>query len=298
MALRSMTGFGRGEAPVPGGRVVVEARSVNHRFCEVATRLPSRYGPMETRLKKLVTERVARGRVDLTVTVQSEAGSARWPAIDWEVAEGLRARLAELKTRLDLPGEVDLALLATQRGVFAAEEPAPEPSWEPLAAAAGMALEALTAMRAEEGVVLTADFRTRLARMAALVAEVAARAPGVPAEYRDRLAGRVRTLLGDGGPGGPGAALDPGRLEVEVALLADRADITEEITRLRSHLAQIEALLEAAEPVGRKLEFLLQEVHREVNTMGSKSADMTITRAVLDLKAELERLREQVANVE
>ncbi len=293
-----MTGFGRGEAPAPGGRLVVEVRSVNHRFCEIALRLPPRYGPMEARLRKRVNERVARGRVDLTVTVQSEAGGTRGPAIDWEVAEGLRARLTDLKARLGLPGEVDLALLAAQRGVFTAEEPAPEPVWEPLAAATGAALDALAAMRDEEGVALTADFRGRLARMDRFVGEVADRAPSVPGEYRDRLAARIRALLGDGAGPQAGAAIDPGRLEVEVALLADRADVTEEITRLRSHLGQLGALLEAAEPVGRKLEFLLQEVHREVNTIGSKSSDMAITRAVLELKAELERLREQVANVE
>ncbi len=298
MALRSMTGFGRGEAPAPDGRVVVELRSVNHRFCEVALRLPGRYGQVEARLRKLVAERVARGRVDVTVTVQAEGGAARGPAIDWEVAEGLRARLTELKARLGLPGEVDLALLAAQRGVFVAEEPAPEPAWEPLASAAGAALDALSAMRAEEGLALTADFRGRLDSMSVLVEEVAARAPGVPAEYRDRLAARVRALLGDGTSGHARRAVDPGRLETEVALLADRADVTEEITRLRSHLVQLGQLLEVGEPVGRKLEFLLQEVHREVNTIGSKSTDMGITQAVLSLKAELERLREQVANVE
>ena len=298
MALRSMTGFGRGEAAAPGGRVVVEARSVNHRFCEVGLRLPPRYGPMEARLRKLVAERVARGRVDLTVTVQGNGGSLRAPAIDWEVAEGLKARLAELKARLGLPGEVDLALLAAQRGVFAAEEPLPDLAWETLAEAAGAALDALSAMRAEEGLALTADFRSRLDRMRALVEELAARAPSVPAEYRERLATRVRALLGDGGSGQAAPVLDPGRLELEVALLADRADVTEEITRLRSHLGQIGQLLDADEPVGRRLEFLLQEVHREVNTIGSKSTDMAITQAVLSLKAELERLREQVANVE
>jgi uncharacterized protein (TIGR00255 family) len=289
-----MTGFGRGEAPVPGGRVVVEARSVNHRFSEVALRLPARYASMDPRLRKLVGEHVARGRVDLTVTVQTEDAAGGGPAIDWAVAEGLRARLEELKRRLGLPGEVDLALLASQRGVFTAEEPAGDASWEPLAEAARAALAGLRSMRADEGAALAADVEARLSRMAGLVDEVAARAPAIPVEYRDRLAARVQALLGEGA----GVRLDPGRLEQEVALLADRADISEELTRFRSHLAQLRELLRAPEPVGRKLEFLLQEVHREVNTMGSKSSDLAITRAVLELKAELEKLREQAANVE
>lgn len=295
--LRSMTGFGRGEAAAPGGRVVVEARSVNHRFCEVAFRMPPRYAVLEARLRKLVTDQVARGRVDVTLSPAADDAASRGPVIDWAAAEALRARLEELRLRLGLPGEVDLALLAAQRGVFAAEEPAGEPVWEPVAEAARAALDALLAMRVEEGAALEADFRARLARMAALVEEVATRAPAVPAEYRERLAARIRALLG--GEGGVGrTVLDPGRLEQEVALMADRADVTEEVTRLRSHLGQIGGLLGAAEPVGRKLEFLFQEVHREVNTIGSKSADLSITRAVLELKAELERLREQVANVE
>lgn len=294
-----MTGFGRGEAAVPGGRLVVEVRSVNHRFCEVVLRLPTRYAPLETRVRRLVTDRIARGRVDLTLTVQPEEHAPKGPAVDWTLAEGFRDRLAELKARLGLPGEVDVALLAAQRGIFGAEEPEPEPTWEPVAEAVEQALAALTAMRAEEGRALQADFEARLGRMGALVEAVAARAPLVPEEYRERLAARVRALLADGGvfPAGP-VQLDPGRLEQEVAFLAERADVTEELTRLRSHLAQIAALVAADGPVGRKLEFLLQEVHREVNTMGSKSADLTITRAVLDLKAELEKLREQVANIE
>ncbi len=298
--LQSMTGFGRGETAVPGGRLVVEVRSVNHRFCEVTLRLPPRYAPLEARVRRLVADRIARGRVDLTLMVQAEERALKAPTVDWALAEGLRDRLAELKARLGLPGEVDVALLAAQRGIFGAEEPTPEPVWEPVADAVEQALAALTAMRAEEGRALQADFEARLGRMAALVEAVAARAPLVPEEYRERLAARIRTLLEDGGCVLPGGAvqLDPGRLEQEVAFLAERADVTEELTRLRSHLAQIGTLLAADEPVGRKLEFLLQEVHREVNTIGSKSADLAITRAVLDLKAELEKLREQVANIE
>ncbi len=294
-----MTGFGRGEAAVPGGRLVVEARSVNHRFCDVALRLPPRYAPLEGRLRKLVAERIARGRVDLTLALQPDERALKAPAVDWALAEGLRDRLAELKARLGLPGEVDVALLAAQRGILGAEEPAPEPTWEPVAEAVEQALSAVTAMRAEEGRAIQADFEARLARMAALVDTVAARAPLVPQEYRERLAARVQALLGDGSgvPGVP-VQLDPGRLEQEVAFLAERADVTEELTRLRSHFAQLETMLAADEPVGRKLEFLLQEVHREVNTIGSKSVDLAITRAVLDLKAELEKLREQVANIE
>lgn len=297
--LWSMTGFGRGEAAAAGGRVVVEIRSVNHRFCEVALRLPPRLAALEPGLRKLVTDRVARGRVDVTLTIQPDERAARGPAIDWALAEGLRSRLEELKQRLGLPGEVDVALLAAQRGVLSGEEPGPEPEWEPVAEATERALAALAAMRSREGAALQADLQGRLGRMRLLVEEVAARAPLVPLEYRDRLAARLKALLGDGGGSvlGPGG-LDPTRLEQEVALLADRADVTEELTRLRSHLGQVEALLAAAEPVGRKLEFLLQEIHREVSTVGSKSADLAIARAVLELKAELERVREQVANVE
>jgi uncharacterized protein (TIGR00255 family) len=301
-----MTGFGRGEGTTAGGRVVVEVRSVNHRFCEVALRLSARYAALETRLRRLVMEWIARGRVDLTLTIQPDERAFRGPTIDWALAEGLRARLEELKSRLGLPGEVDVALLAAQRGVLAGEEPTPEPTWEPVAEAAERALAALASMRTQEGEAIQADLRHRLDRMGVLVEQIAARAPAVPQEYRERLAARLKALLGDRGEAVRGSEavpsgavqFDPGRLEQEVALLADRADVTEELTRLRSHLGQIEAFLTAAEPVGRKLEFLLQEVHREVNTIGSKSADLGIIRAVLELKAELERLREQVANVE
>ena len=290
--IRSMTGFGAGHGAAGAEEVDVEVRSVNHKFCEVKVRLPRELSALETDAAKLVRERLARGGVDVAVR-RSGAAGALAPRVDVALAEAYARAFEELRARLGLSGAPTLADVAGAEGVIRLDERALDldSAREALRAALLGALDALVAMRAREGEALSRDLEGRLDAVEALVTRVAALVPQTVEHHRTRLAERVQELT-------RGIALDPGRLAQEVALFADRTDVTEEVTRLRSHLAQARALLRGGEPAGRKLDFIVQEMHREVNTIGSKSQSAEIAGIVVSAKAEVERMREQVQNVE
>ena len=288
--IRSMTGFGSAAGLWAGRTVTVEVKSVNSRFREVVARLPKVCASLEEAVKKQVVARLERGRVDLWVQLDDREPRAPAVRVDYELARTLAARLNELKERLDLGGAVTLDNLLALGVVGREEEPAPD--LEDLRAVldplVGTAVEGLVAMREAEGLNLGRDLARRLEVLADLNLKVKEAAAGVPEALLARLTSRLAEL----------GALDPARLAQEAALLADRADITEEVVRLGSHLAGFRRLLDSPEPVGRRLDFLLQEMGREVNTMGSKAQDLGVTGLVLDMKAELEKLREQVQNIE
>jgi uncharacterized protein (TIGR00255 family) len=290
--IRSMTGFGAGRGSAAGEELDVEVRSVNHKFCEVKVRLPRELAALEVDAAKAVRERLARGGVDVTVR-RAGGGGAIAPRVDVALAEAYARAFADVQARLGLPGAVTLADVVGAEGVIRLDERALdlEAAREGLRAALAAALDALVAMRAREGEALARDVAGRLDAVEALVARGAELVPQTVEHHRARLAERIEELT-------RGIALDPARLAQEVALFADRTDVTEEVTRLRSHLAQARALLSGAEPAGRKLDFLVQEMHREVNTIGSKSQSAEIAAIVVAAKAEIERMREQVQNVE
>ena len=290
--IRSMTGFGAGHGAAASEALDVEVRSVNHKFCEVKVRLPRELGALEPEAVKLVKDRLARGGIDVSVRRAGQAGGLA-PRVDVALAEAYARAFEELRARLRLSGAVTLADVAGADGVLRLDEPALdlEAARAALRGALDGALEALGTMRAREGEALARDLAGRLDAVEALVARAAALVPQTVEHHRARLAERVAELT-------RGIALDPGRLAQEVALFADRTDVTEEVTRLRSHLAQARALLASGEPAGRTLDFLVQEMHREVNTIGSKSQSAEIAAIVVTAKAEVERMREQVQNVE
>ncbi len=290
--IRSMTGFGAGHGSAGGEELDVEVRSVNHKYCEVKVRLPRELAALEADAARSVRERLARGGVDVTVRRAGGAGGVA-PYVDVALAEAYARAFAEVKARLGLAGAVSLADVVAAEGVIRIEERSLDldAARESLRPALAAALDALVAMRAREGEALARDIEGRLASIEGLVARAAVLVPQSVEHHRARLAERVEELS-------RGIALDPARLAQEVALLADRTDVTEEVTRLRSHLAQARALLAGAEPAGRKLDFLVQEMNREVNTIGSKSQSAEIAALVIAAKAEIERLREQVQNVE
>ena len=292
IVIRSMTGFGAGRGASGGEELDVEVRSVNHKFCEVKVRAPRELAVLEIEAGKLVKERLARGGVDVTIRRPGGAGGLA-PRIDLNLAESYARAFRELQGRLGLAGDVRLADVVAADGVVRLEERTvdPEAAREALRRALGAALDALVEMRAREGEALARDLAGRLDVVEGLVGRVEALGPQALEHHRTRLAERVQELV-------RGAAVDPARLEQELALLADRTDVTEEMTRLRSHLAQARALLRLAEPAGRKLDFLVQEMHREVNTIGSKSQSAELASVVVSLKVEIERMREQVQNVE
>jgi uncharacterized protein (TIGR00255 family) len=290
--IRSMTGFGSGRAGPPGEEVDAEVRSVNHKFCEVKVRLPRELAPIEPDVTRQVKERLVRGGVEVALR-RGAARGALEPRVDQELAAGYARAFEEVRRRLGLAGEVTLAAVLQAEGVVTLEERAVdvEAARAPVAEAIGRALDALVGMREREGAALGRDLEARLAAVEALARRLEELSPRSVEVYRERLAERVAELS-------RGLAPDPVRLATEVALFADRVDVSEELTRLHSHVAQMRGLLAAGEPVGRKMDFLVQEMHREANTIGSKSQSADITGAVVALKAEVERMREQVQNVE
>ncbi|HKR80706.1 MAG TPA: YicC/YloC family endoribonuclease [Nitrospira sp.] len=291
--IRSMTGFGRKQAPWLDGSVTVEVRSVNHRFFEVACRLPRHLHALEEPFKRAVHQRCARGRIDLTITLQGGKGRGGLLHVDRTLAKQYHQTLRQLKTALKLPGRIDVALIAGLRDVLTvSDQPLEDPQLAALVLQLGdEALNDLQRMRSEEGVALAKDMQSRLQRMRDHRAEIADRVPTAVQEGFARMKDRVEKLL-------VGEAPDVARLHQELAIYADRGDITEEIVRLDSHMLQFEQHLKRAESIGKTLEFLLQEMGREVNTIGSKANDAVIASHVVQMKAELERIREQVQNVE
>jgi uncharacterized protein (TIGR00255 family) len=290
--IRSMTGFGAGRGASGGEEIAVEIRAVNHKFCEVKARLPRELAALEPVVVRGVKDALARGGIDVSLR-RAGAGGAMAPRVDAALAEAYARAYAEVQARLGLHDPIRLRDIVSAEGVIRLDERDADLDAARAAteAALALALEALVAMREREGEALAADLEARLVTVESLVARVEVLAPQAVEHHRTRLAERVRELT-------QGLPLDPARLAQEVALLADRSDVAEEITRLRSHVAQARQLLGGREPAGRKLDFLVQEMHREVNTIGSKSQHAELSGLVVALKAEVERMREQVQNVE
>ena len=291
-----MTGYGQGAAEAPGLKVTVELRSVNNRFVDLKLRLPDALSPFEPDLRRKVLLTVKRGRVDLDLRLERAAAAERPLILNRPVVEAAVAAFTTLRDDYGIPGEWNLAALMLVPGIFETNAGARVLDDEARAAvdaAVDLALAALDAERRREGSVLRDDLAARVARMMGAVAAIRALAALVPDAIQKKIVERVSQLVAQ-------LTLDPTRLAQEAAFLADRADITEELVRLDGHLAQAQVLLAAedGEPVGKRLEFLLQEIHRETNTIASKSADLGISRHALDLKAESEKIREQILNLE
>lgn len=292
--IKSMTGYGRGEGAGHGYRVLVEIKAVNHRYAEVVVRMPRDYLLFEDAIKKAVLERVARGRLDVYVTIEKIGQANRQVLLDEELALQMKGAVDALSVRLGLSERISLAELLKQEGVLQVVEAPEDPDAleAVLMGAVREAAESLTRMRLTEGERLERDFADRIGKLQHLAASIAERSPLVVAEYRERLEKRLREAL-EGQ-----VAVDEARLLTEVAVFADRASIEEELVRLNSHFAQFDSILQTQEPIGRKLDFLVQEMNREVNTVGSKANDLLIAKHVVEAKSVLEQIREQVQNVE
>jgi len=291
--LKSMTGFGRGESCGGGKKFTVELKAVNHRFSEIVLRLPRNMAVLEDRFRRRIQSVVLRGRVDGYLAVEECARKSQLVKVDKDLVGSYYKAMKELQAELGLPLEITLAQLAALPGVLVCEEPEEnvEEWWPFIEEALARALESLLAMRTAEGARLVQDLKERLHRIAELNRQIEARSPLVVAEYRNRLQQRLQEWLA----GGP---LDEARLAAEAAIFAERSDINEEVVRLNSHLAQMHSFLLLEGAVGRRLDFLLQEMNREINTIASKAGDLEIGRAVVEVKSELEKLREQVQNIE
>ena len=291
--IKSMTGYGKGEAVSEQGGFSVEIRSVNHRYGEVSVRMPRAFLAQENEIKRLVSTQLKRGKIDVTVQWDESFAAGSGPQVDHALARGYFEAFNKLAGELGLLGQVPLSLVVSQKGVLReqSQEIDEEKNLAGLLDAVRTALSAIESMRVREGEALAADLLARRGQIAEWVGQIRERTPQMVAEYRQKLSVRLEQLLGD-------VELDQARLAQEVALLADRCDITEELVRLGSHFAQFDEALRLKEPVGRKLDFLMQEMNREVNTIGSKANDAAIASLVIQIKAEMEKMREQVQNVE
>lgn len=293
--IRSMTGFGRAETTADAFVVTVEARSVNHRHLDVAVRVPRQLANVETEARKLIASRLERGRIDVTVQLAPAPGRALSEVrADVSLAREYVARARELAAGLGIPGDVTLEWVLERPGIVRAEEmtpPEPEDVWPALADALGRALDGLVTQRTTEGAALEAELRALLAALEAEVEAVAHRAPAAAHRREERLRERLAALVG-------GLAIDESRILTEVAAWAEKTDVTEELTRLRAHLAELSTMLDKGGPLGRRLDFLIQELHREVNTIGSKADDLPVSQAVLAAKGTIEKMREQTQNLE
>lgn len=291
--MKSMTGFGRAELVSEELRYLVEVRSLNHRFLDISLKLPKADWVFEGRIKRLVSERVKRGRVELSLQKDPSREAPLGLELDRAAAEGLVGLLTKLKEDFTLAGTISLDSLLNFRDViFTKERKTEEPSeWSTLAEVISLALDSLEEMRSAEGQAIARDFGCRLKRMKELIDQVRERAGELTAHAADKLQGKLKALL-------EGLEIDQSRLAQEVALLVVKSDINEELDRVDSHLGQFERTLDKDGPLGRRLEFIIQEINREISTLAAKVGDFPVSMAVVEMKVELEKLREQTQNLE
>jgi uncharacterized protein (TIGR00255 family) len=293
--MKSMTGYGRGDCSKDGFKVTVELSSVNRKQTEISVNLPRQMELLEAQVRDMINRHVARGRLIVRVTLHAGAGKASARVhLNAPLAKAYARELNRLSKQLKLPGPVTLDQLARAPGVFQTDEDlaVEEDFWPAVEKALKLALKQLVRMREREGGHLAQDLAQRVQVMRNAAAQIAKHAPTVAERYRQQLIERIKAA----GLEAPG--VEDERLLKEVVYFADRSDISEELTRLQSHFQQFEDGRKASEPVGRMLDFLAQEMNREINTIGSKANDSLISREVVTLKAELERFREQAQNVE
>jgi len=291
--IRSMTGYGSADIERNGQRLTAEIRSVNHRFCEVSVRAPKVMGLFEDQIRQLISERFSRGKFNLTITWSGAGDTGEVLKLNEPVADRYVALLDQLRKRYHIDHGLDLKTLAGLHDIFEWEHSSmtDEETWALVKQLVLGACDNMNAMKAREGDALAKDLEGRLKLIRGHLDIVAERAPLRPTEARDRMLTRLKPLLAD-------VEMDPVRIAQEVAIMVDRLDCSEECVRLAAHIDQFRSLIEGSELAGRKLNFLLQEMNREANTIGSKSNDVEITRSVIVIKEEIERLREQVQNVE
>jgi len=292
--LISMTGYGRAECQKDDYTYLAEIRSVNNRFIEINTRLPKAHIDLEQPLKKLIKSYCSRGSINLSISI----GNSNENTGEWEVKPNLPlaaqyvTALQQIRDSLKLEGKIDLKSIISIRDIVKIEPLATDPAnHELILNIATEALDSLQKMRKEEGINLQKDLEQRIDAIENHAAEIESWHPEVVKEYQNKLKERIKSL-------NEGMESDETRIAQETALLADRCDITEEITRLKSHLNQFKKFFNPNEPIGRKLEFITQEINREVNTIGSKSSNIKISNRVIEIKSELEKIREQVQNIE
>lgn len=291
--IKSMTGFGRAVAETDGYVITVEIKSVNHRYFEFSSRIPRQYGFLDDKLKSYINSRVSRGKVECYVSIDALNTEAAHVVVNNTLASAYVSALKELSKNYDLKEDFGASTVARFQDVLVVKkaDDDEEKIWNYVKSVTDTALDKFISMRTVEGEKMKNDISSMADYILSCVEYIEKRSPETVKEYNDKLVERVHDLIGD-------VSLDEGRVIQEVAIYADKVAVAEETVRLRSHLDQLKAFINADEPVGRKMDFLVQEINRETNTIGSKANDVDIARKVVDIKAEVEKIREQIQNIE
>lgn len=291
--IKSMTGYGRAEAVIDGMNISVEIKSVNHRYFEFSARVPRIYGFLEEKMKTFTNSLVARGKIECFVSVENLEEAETEIIVNHSLAEGYLKAVKEISDRLSVDGDISAYSLSRYPDVLTLHK-APDDEdkiWNAVKTVAKEAIEKFVKMRETEGERLRNDILSRADYIIECVEFVEKRSPETVKEYNEKLKQRMKDLLGD-------ASVDETRLLNEAAIYADKIAVAEETVRLRSHISQLRTFMNADEAIGRKLDFLVQEINREANTIGSKAQDVEIAKRVISIKAEVEKIREQVQNIE
>lgn len=291
--IRSMTGFGRASEIIDGMSISVEIKSVNHRYFDFSSRVPRTYGFLEERLKKYVQSSVSRGKIECYVQIEALEVEDCVVSVNHSLAGGYITALKELCERYNLADDITVSNVARYHDIFSVHknEADEERIWNAVSAVAEKAIASFVDMRTKEGTKLKEDILSRCDTILSHVCFIEKRSPETVVEYNEKLLERMRIVL-------DAVQVDEQRLLTEAAIYADKIAVAEETVRLRSHIEQMHELLDSNEAVGRKIDFLIQEFNREANTIGSKAQDVEIARRVIDIKAEIEKIREQVQNIE
>jgi len=290
--IKSMTGYGVGRIKAEDGECLVEIKSLNNKYCDVNIKNNFQSLEIEQKIEKLIKDRLSRGKVNILVRVENYGLTEEKIILNEDVADSYYKNLKALKEKYKLKDEIDIDSMLKFKDIFKiVKEEESAKIWPLVEKALNLALDSLLKMRVGEGKVLIADVRKRAKKIQKLIGKIEKYSKSSPLEYKDKFLSKIKNLT-------DGLNVDEGRIELEAAIFAEKTDITEEITRLKSHLIQFDDLLNSEESVGRKMDFLTQEINREVNTIGSKTNDIKVTSLVVLVKSELEKIREQARNIE
>ena len=290
--IKSMTGYGVGRVKTEDGECLVETKSLNNKYCDINIKNNFQSLEIEQKIEKLIKDRVSRGKVNIIIKVENYGLTEEKIILNEDVADSCYKNLKALKRKYKLEDEIDIDSMLRFKDIFTIiKEEESARIWPLVEKATNLALDSLLKMRGREGKVLVADIRKRVKKIQKLIDKIEKYSKTSPLNYKNKFLSKIKKLT-------EGLNVDEGRIELEAAIFAEKTDITEEITRLKSHLIQFDELLNSEESVGRKMDFFTQEINREVNTIGSKTNDIEVTSLVILLKSELEKIREQARNIE
>lgn len=291
--IRSMTGYGRQEKLVGSRKILAEVKSVNHRFADYSIKIPRHMMYLEEKVRGMASQYITRGKVDIYISVENYSDSATDYVLNEAVAKSYLKAMTELRDKFNLTDDITVTSIARNPEIFRTERVSEDENevWDAVSEVLGEALEAFVDMRSREGERICADLKQRVIYMRSVAQEIDKQSPKVVEDYKNRLYDKIKEVLGD-------RDIDDARVLTEVAIFADKVAINEETVRLASHFDEYLNILASDKPAGRRMDFLIQEMNREVNTIGSKANDLEIAKMVVDLKGELEKLREQIQNIE